>query len=167
MSRRAESTKHPAIATRRSVEDIESVEGSFPGWGRLSERQQAYLSAYAWCHDGVRAAELTGEGLDWVESQRKSGYFAEALAMILEKPREFARLAIDDMLPFSMKRLRDMIVQTENEALALQALKHLHVQAGLSPQVSSGIPQGQFLNIQVNMYDRDKPRVIEGDSQGV
>jgi len=36
----------------------------------------------------------------------------------------------------------------------LQAIKHLHQVMGLAPQ-ESGIPQGAFLNVQINTFSKN------------
>ena len=142
---------HPAMASRVSgelgrgvpVEDIVGYEG-------LTAEQKEYLSLYLIHRDAAKVAQVMNMRVGVVDGWME-GAFAEIVEAVQSQPRSLAVKLMEEVLPWSARQLYELALQDENKSVKLQAIKHLHQVMGLAPQ-DNGIPQGAFLNVQVNMY---------------
>ena len=145
MARKADAIKHPALAARKIV----PVEEESNSWRDLTDEQRMYMTVYLDCMDAAMACELTDRSMEWGDEQRVvsdafGGIFHEAM----HEPRRLSEQIAGVMLPASMVKLRALIMQNDNKASQLAAIKHLHSIAGMMPEgsVAAG---GNFVNVNV------------------
>ena len=104
-------------------------------------------------HDVLTAARRSGVDLEWFERERgRNKVFSDAIEYVVQKPEPVTQAMLKDMLPVSVLHLQELMEQSENQAVRLNAIKHLHQMGGL---VSAGEPAGgNFLNVNVQMFGR-------------
>lgn len=145
---------HPAMATRVSelergvpVEDLVGYEG-------LGEDQKEYLSLYLIHRDAAKVAEVMDMKVGVVDGWMEDEVFSGIVGAVQAQPKVLALRMMEEILPWSARRLYELALQTGNKSVQLQAIKHLHQVMGLAPQ-ESGIPQGAFLNVQINTFSKN------------
>ena len=153
MSRKAEISKHPALAAKKLVPVNEAGSSS---WRDLDDEQRMYMTVYLDCMDAAMACEVTGRSMSWVEEQRiVSDAFEGVFHEAMHAPRRLAEQIAGIMLPSSMVKLRALVMQGDNKVAQLNAIKHLHSIAGLMPEgsVAAG---GNFVNVSVSNFTGGK-----------
>jgi hypothetical protein len=157
MSRKSEISKHPALVAKNAVK-VNVDEGN--AWRDLTDDQRTYMTVYLDTMDAARACELTNRSMSWVEEQRRmSGSFEDVFRDTMHEPARLADQIAGMMLPWSMVRLRDLIEQTDNKTVQLNAIKHLHQMKGLVSD--RGVPVGgQYVDTAYiqNIVTNESPR---------
>lgn len=113
------------------------------------------------------AARRAGVDLEWFEREvSKNAVFSDAIEYVIQRPEPVTQAMLKDMLPMSVVHLQELIEQTDNQAVRLNAIKHLHQMGGL---VSAGEPAGgNFLNVNVQMFGKSRADgVIDADARGI
>ena len=145
MARKADAIKHPALVARK----IGPVEEESTSWRDLTDEQRMYMTIYLDCMDAAMACEITGRSMEWGDEQRVvSNAFEGVFHEAMHEPRRLSEQIAGVMLPASMVKLRALIMQNDNKASQLAAIKHLHSIAGMMPEgsVAAG---GNFVNVNV------------------
>jgi len=146
MSRRSESTKHPAIMAR-PVDDGVGDPERIPNWDKLTDKDRTYLAAYVRCGDGVKALEMAHVSTGWLDQRRRRLEFKVALKAVSVEPLRFVGQFIEGQIGWSLVRLGELL-DSANEDVRLRAIKQFHDIAGIKKERDSGIPQG-FVNVNV------------------
>ena len=145
MARKADAIKHPALVARK----IGPVEEESTSWRDLTDEQRMYMTIYLDCIDAAMACEITGRSMEWVDEQRVvSNAFEGVFHEAMHEPRRLAEQIAGVMLPSSMVKLRALIMQDDNKASQLAAIKHLHSIAGMMPE-GAVAANGNFVNVNV------------------
>ena len=145
MARKADAIKHPALVARK----IGPVEEESTSWRDLTDEQRMYMTIYLDCMDSAMACEITGRSMEWVDEQRVvSNAFEGVFHEAMHEPRRLAEQIAGVMLPSSMVKLRALIMQDDNKASQLAAIKHLHSIAGMMPE-GAVAANGNFVNVNV------------------
>ena len=153
MARKAEISKHPALAAKNLV-PVNDVESS--SWRDLTDEQRMYMTVYLDCMDAAMACEVTGKSMSWVEEQRvMSEAFGGVFHEAMHEPRRLAEQIAGIMLPSSMVKLRAMVNQDANKHAQLNAIKHLHHIAGMMPE-GAVAANGNFVNVNVSNFTGGK-----------
>lgn len=171
MARKGEVIKHPAISAKYDqtevAERVKSDLKTMPEWGRINDEMRDFLAAYCFSRDVLRACQIVGKPLSWVESKTDAGSpFRDLMMAACNAPRDLALELIEDMLPMSMYRLRQMVLEnpetSASKKVQLEAIKHMHTLAGILPSEQQGKFIGQMMNVKIEMFGRNgnKP---EGD----
>jgi len=159
MPRLGEVTKHPAItakhlaninrSNRLNIENMES-------WKELTGKQKEFLAYYAMLRDGVAAAERSGVPVSWIEEQ-DSAAFDILILEIQHQPKAFAMQVIQEMIPWTIFELRDIISNNNGKEKTndrIRAIQHLHHLAGMAAPRDGAVNQIlQASQLQVNMWN--------------
>ena len=145
MSRRAETTKHPALAKKGTSNQVEKS----PLWENLHEDQQVFLSNYSATRDAYAAAKNGGFTQTWIDEQLEDSNFHVLMDTVSQAPVEFGVHMVKGMIPKTVLKLNDLL-NSNNEKIQLDAIKHCHNVAKMTG--NDGAPMGQQLNVQVNMF---------------
>lgn len=145
MSRRAETTKHPALAQKGPSNQVEKS----PLWDNLHEDQQRFLSYYSATRDAYVAAKNGGFTQTWLEEQLEDSNFHVLMDTVCQSPVEFGVHMVKGMIPRTVLKLNDLL-NSNNEKIQLDAIKHCQNVAKMTG--NDGAPMGQQLNVQVNMF---------------
>ena len=128
---------------------IGPVEEESTSWRDLTDEQRMYMTIYLDCMDAAMACEITGRSMEWVDEQRVvSNAFEGVFHEAMHEPRRLAEQIAGVMLPSSMVKLRALIMQDDNKASQLAAIKHLHSIAGMMPE-GAVAANGNFVNVNV------------------
>jgi hypothetical protein len=180
MVKRAYASKHPAMA-KHQPESLPAVKEptysgmtqeqirAQPGWSMLNAEHQRFLAMYCWWRDALKALKVMGKPESWLEDQRaRIPNFQNLCQMVMEAPMALADQMVEQMLPFSVERLRSLIVQNDDKRLQLNAIKHLHYLAGMTPTAEPDNKfVNQFMNVNIKMFSTESPKeavVIDGDN---
>lgn len=147
MSRRSETTKHPAIMARPTVSGGMVDADRIPNWEKLSDKDRTYLAAYVRCGDGVRALKMAQVSVRWLDLRKKKREFLVALEAVSADPLRFVEQFVESQLGWSLVRLGELL-DSMNEDIRLRAIKHMHDLAGIRKDNDGGVPQG-FVNVNV------------------
>jgi hypothetical protein len=167
MARRTEMTKHPALALKTQQSGVASVLEGLQGWDTLLSTHRLFLAMYCQEHDVLLASRRAGVDLEWFEREvSKNAVFSDAIEYVVQRPEPVTQAMLKDMLPMSVVHLQELIEQKDNQAVRLNAIKHLHQMGGL---VSAGEPVGgNFLNVNVQMFGKSQADgVIDTDARGI
>ena len=164
MPRRPEKTKHPALMMKstpsRSVSsDLKNLQES-PLWDMVTDEQRTYLATLCWHRDRTKAAKAIGKTMSWVEEQEENNSFAVLIRETSTQPKEFSESVLMSMLPKATLELMELIEQSDNMNVKLNAIKHLHNMAGMTQNDQGGIPGG-FVNVNVKMFGKEDGKVID------
>jgi hypothetical protein len=153
MARKADLTKHPALAAKNAVRV--NVEDRSE-WSELTVEQRSFMTVYMDCMDAARACELTGESMAWVEEQRMmSEDFERVFVDVMHEPKRIAEQIAGIMLPMSIIKLKNLIEQDVNKNVQLNAIKHLHQIRGMMPE-GAVTGAGNFVNVSVSNFTGGK-----------
>lgn len=118
-------------------------------------------------HDVLLAARRSGVTLAWVERERAGNHvFQDAVEYVVQKPEPITQAMLKDMLPISVLFLKELIEQSENQTVRLNAIKHLHHLGGLAAESEPAVG-GNFMNVNVQMFGQSasSEEVIEADAR--
>ena len=175
MARRRESLKHPALAGKErkdTATDMLRMQDDLrlsSEWGDLNEAQRMFLAAYCWSKDEDLATRQIGKDRKWVNDQRaQRPGFKELMVKVAEHPIEFSKAILEQMVPWSIVVLYQLMMQTDNKTVQLNAVKHHHNLMGMQAKPEGGEQTGNFLNVNVQMFGDEKKmgEVIEVKDAG-
>ena len=156
MARRANSSKHPALAAAFSEdgEDTALAEMvSKEAWQDLTLDQKNFLGRYIMIGDGIRAAKEVGLADGWYGHQKNDVQFQTLVREVMGRPVDLARLLLAEMSPVSVQTLRDLMEQPENKDVRLRAAKIVLDAVGLTNDVSQQAPA---VKVEVKMFGAQK-----------
>jgi hypothetical protein len=180
MVKKSYASKHPAMAShqprtpvvRRSPPANSLTQEqlhSQPGWSMLNSEHQRFLAMYCWWRDALKALKLMGKPESWLEVERKRiPGFQHLCEMVMDAPMLLADQMVEQMLPYSVQRLRQLITQDDDKRLQLNAIKHLHYLAGMISNAESDNKfVNQFMNVNIKMFPTDskeEPLVLDANN---
>jgi len=159
MPRLGEVTKHPAI-TAKHLASINrnnrlNIEKS-DLWHELTGKQKEFLAYYSMLRDGVAAADRCGLPVSWIEEQ-DSPAFTMMMLEIQHQPKAFAMQVVQEMIPWTVFELRDIIINKtgkEKTGDRIKAIQHIHHLAGMAAPKDGAVNQVlQASQLQVNMWN--------------
>ena len=85
-----------------------------------------------------------------------------------EHPLEFSKAILEQMVPWSIMLLRELMMQTDNKNVQLGAIKHHHSLMAIQEKPEGAEQKGNFLNVNVQMFGDEKKlgEVIEVTDAG-
>ena len=175
MARRRESLKHPALAGKErkdTAADMLRMQDDLrlsSEWGELNEVHHLFLAAYCWSKDEDLATQQIGRDRKWVNDQRAHHPGCrDLMEKVAEHPIEFSKAVLEQMVPWSLIQLRELMMQSDNKNAQLNAIKHLHSLMGMQTKPEGGEQTGNFLNVNVQMFGDEKKlgEVIEVKDAG-
>ena len=164
MPRTKETTKHPALIvkdkTSRAVSrDIKNLKESAL-WDTMTEEQRTYLATLCWHRDRAKAAKAIGRSLAWVEKQEQDADFSALLRETASQPKELAQSLLASMAPLATIELMELIQQSDNLNVKLNAIKTTLDRNGIAQNDQGGFAGG-FVNVEVKMFGKEDVQVID------
>ena len=164
MPRTRETTKHPALIAKgkpsRAVSrDIKNLQESSL-WDTMTEEQRTYLATLCWHRDRAKAAKAIGRSLAWVEKQEEDADFSALLRETASQPKELAQSLLASMAPLATIELMELIQQSDNLNVKLNAIKTALDRNGIAQNDQGGFAGG-FVNVEVKMFGKEDSKVID------
>ena len=163
MARRRETLKHPALAgkeRRETAADMLRLQDELrlsPDWVGLNQVHHMFLAAYCWSKDVDLATKQIGKDRGWVDDQRyRHPGFKGLMERVAEHPLEFSKAILEQMVPWSIMLLRELMMQTDNKNVQLGAIKHHHSLMAIQEKPEGAEQKGNFLNVNVQMFGDEK-----------
>ena len=175
MARRRESTKHPALAGKErkdTAADMLRMQDDLrlsPEWAGLNEVHHMFLAAYCWSKDEDLATRQIGRDHGWVNDQKSHHPgFRSLMERVAEHPIEFSKAILEQMVPWSVMVLRELMMQTDNKNVQLGAIKHHNSLMAMQTKPDGVEQTGNFLSVNVQMFGDEKKmgEVIEVTDAG-
>ena len=157
-------SKHPALVSRNAVSESrnEIVESHPKEWDKIGYRERVWLAHYAWTRDAIAACDKIGVKPHEIEEWEYSNpAFLKMRKWITARPKDFATMALQDMLPASVIKLAGIIDQEENRLAQLNAIKHLHYMTDMMPQEAKNSFAQSLVQVSLSWGNDGSPKVVD------
>lgn len=149
------STPHPALVAKRAralaqleKEALTSLDSTgVPGWERFNDNKKRFLLMRTWYGNDRDTSRAIGLNPKWAEVIKvRDKLFRDACNNRAVTPVVVARRTFIDLLGMSMVRLAELLGQTSDRRLSLEAIKHLHALVGLAPMPGAKLGSSSFIS---------------------